>query len=72
MSWFSRTSTLAKAVGLGPQLRRRNDGGRTLDYFIGGTIGVVSGTYMFGDPLKEHFQEIADEKEAAQDSVKKN
>ena len=54
MSW-------KKLIGLGPQLRRRTDTSRALDVFIGATVGVVSGTYMFGEPLKEHFEEKEEE-----------
>ena len=44
-------------LGFGPQLRRRSDGSQYLDYAIASVVGVISGAYMFGDPIREHFED---------------
>ncbi|GMI02464.1 hypothetical protein TrVE_jg11961 [Triparma verrucosa] len=53
-------------IGFGPQLRRRSDGSQYLDYAIASVVGVISGAYMFGDPIREHFEDRRQEREERQ------
>ncbi|GMI37954.1 hypothetical protein TeGR_g1097 [Tetraparma gracilis] len=65
----SRLSSLKQLIGLGPQLRRRSDGGNKLDLAFGAIIGVVSGGYMFGEPLREHFKDQEEEERVSKQRV---
>ncbi|GMI10413.1 hypothetical protein TrLO_g9901 [Triparma laevis f. longispina] len=53
-------------IGFGPQLRRRSDGGQYLDYAIASVVGIISGAYMFGDPVREHFEDRQQQREEEQ------
>jgi len=59
------TPRILALLGFGPQLRRRTDGSQRLDYFIGATVGVISGAYMFNEPIAEYFQEQREKKEGS-------
>ena len=47
----------------GPQLRRRQDGSAYLDYAFGAIIGVISGSFLFNEPLREHFESVREAEE---------
>ncbi|GMI45300.1 hypothetical protein TrCOL_g13697 [Triparma columacea] len=64
------TPRLLAKFGFGPQLRRRADGEHRLDYAIGAFVGVISGAYMFNEPIKEYFEERREEAAAAKSNSK--
>eukprot|EP00518_Triparma_eleuthera_P014742 CAMPEP_0182482040 /NCGR_PEP_ID=MMETSP1319-20130603/38421_1 /TAXON_ID=172717 /ORGANISM="Bolidomonas pacifica, Strain RCC208" /LENGTH=98 /DNA_ID=CAMNT_0024683715 /DNA_START=177 /DNA_END=469 /DNA_ORIENTATION=- len=59
-------SPFLSKLGFGPQLRRRGDGSQYFDYAVGAIVGVITGGYMFGEPLREHFEELREEREQSQ------
>jgi hypothetical protein len=59
---------LGQKLGFGAQLRQRQDGGKKLDYAIGAVVGVISGVYIFGDPLQQAYEEKHQEEAAAASS----
>ena len=52
-----------RKFGFGPQLRRRQDGSAYLDYAFGAIIGVISGSFLFNEPLREHFESVREAEE---------
>jgi len=53
---MSRLETFRRAIGLKPTFRRSGSA-HFVNLAVGAVVGMVSGNYLFKEPLKEYWEE---------------